>query len=117
MDITRTIPKTELPRWIDSFFNNSRKGSKEYFPFGRHVKNVGPGDFLYLIYKGAVYGRLEIVKVDQGANRRLPVGTKGIPINAKTIVWVRCPGDRPQRTMRRRSHRGHKYDGKLSKQW
>ena len=108
MDISRTIPQTENPDWVDSFFKGVSR--TEVFPFARTVADVHKDDYLYLIYQGRYYGRLRVRAVDQG-RQTIEVGTKGESIVAMTVVHVKCPGERPpnNRDVEANSHRQHRY--------
>src|SRR5262249_36731419 len=95
--------------WMDSFFDGTRTGEED-FPFGRPVRNVEEGDYLYLIYHGRIHGRLLITRIEH-ARRRVRVGTHGQHVEAQTVVWVECPGESAgERNIRRDSHRGHRWD-------
>jgi hypothetical protein len=108
MDITRTIPQTEDPAWVESFFGGPER--EEDWPFSQRIANVEAGDFLYLIYQGRIVGRFEVVRIRQLAQTRpVPVGTDEYPVEAKTIVYVRFPGERALQLIERRGHRNHRY--------
>jgi hypothetical protein len=110
MDITRTIPQTEDPNWVDSFFDGPER--EEDWPFSQRVTNVEPGDFLYLIYRSRIIGRFEVIRVEQlDKTKSVPVGTDEHPVDAKTIVYLRFPGERAPKLIARRSHRNHRYHG------
>jgi hypothetical protein len=109
MDVTRTIPQREDPAWVAEFFDGTRSG-KEDFPFAQRIQRVEPGDFLYLVHRGRIRGRLEIIEVEQ-TQRTVRVGRDRALVRARTILWVQCPGESAgQRDIRRASHRGHRYD-------
>lgn len=109
MGIFRTIPKTESKEWLQrEFFNNSKKGRKDFFPFGRVVRKANKGDFLYLVYKGYVFGRLCIQRIDQKPGI-LHVGSKSHQVRAKTVIWVDCPGELAPGKYRWRSLHGFTY--------
>jgi hypothetical protein len=111
MNITRTIQQTERPEWVDSFFDGSWR-EEAHFPFGRRVRDVEEGDYLFIIYRGRVVGRCEITRVDQHDQPvTMQVGTDRNPVEAKTVVWVRFPGEPAGvRNIQREGHRGHRYD-------
>jgi hypothetical protein len=109
MNITQTIPKTETPEWVGEFFDGTRRGLED-FPFGQRLANVTPGDFLYLIHRGRIRGRLLITKVEQSP-QTVRVGSQGRQVEAMTVVWVNCPGeDAGSRCIHREGHRGVRYD-------
>jgi hypothetical protein len=110
VDITMTIPQGESPEWVESFFNSPRDEGEDYFPFAATVRDVCPGDWLYVIYRGRIHGRLEILRVDYSGSS-LPVGTLGETVNARTVVWVRCPGESAgDRNIPRDGHTQFHYD-------
>jgi hypothetical protein len=111
MDISITLEQDRGPDWVEEFFDGTRTGEgEEYFPVGKRIQNVRQGDFLYLVHQGLIVGRLLITKIDYD-EKTLPVGAEGRPIAAKTVVWVKCPGERAgQRKMSRNSQRGFRYD-------
>lgn len=109
MTITRTMPQDEDLDWVANLFNGTWTGEEE-LPFGRTVRHVEPGDYVYLIYRGRVHGRLRVSDVEH-ADRTIVVGTDGHPVEAKTVVWVHCPGELAgDRNIPRSSHRNHRYD-------
>ena len=108
MDISCTIPQTQTFTWVEEFFDGTRTKDED-FPFGTRIKDVQKGDFLYLIYRGQIRGRLQITSVEN-AQRTVPVGSEGKPVDSKTIIWVRCPGEAVGgRVILRESHRGFRY--------
>lgn len=111
MDISRTFPQDETPDWVANLFNGNWQGETE-FPFGRTVRYVEQGDFLYLIYRGRVHGRMRVTDVEQHPQTRqtIQVGTDGHSVTARTVVWVELPGELAPGNIPRDSHRGHRYD-------
>ena len=103
-------PSRRLERleWIENLFNGTWTGDEE-IPLGRVARQVQQGDYLYLIYQGRVHGRLRINDVEQ-AQRTVVVGTDGHPVQARTILWVQCPGERAPGDYPRTLRRGFKYD-------
>jgi hypothetical protein len=109
MDISRTMPQSEKPEYIDSLFDGTTTDKGDW-PFGRTVQNVEPGDFLYVIYRGRIHGRFRITRVEP-TTRTVEVGTEARPVQAKTVVWVKYPGELAGTwNILRKGHRGHRYD-------
>ena len=108
MDITRTIPQTERPDWIAQLFDGHWVGDVE-FPFGRAVKNIYAGNWLYLIYRRRVHGRLKISRVEHN-ECVVPVGSQSESVYARTVVFVNCPGELAPGVLLTVGHRGHRYD-------
>ena len=111
MNITRTVPQWESPEWVANFFNGVWQDRAE-FPFGRTVKHVDQGDFLFLIYRGQIAGRLRVVAVEQHPEtpENKSVGTDGHSVNAKTVIRVQLPGEPAPADIPRKGHRLHRYD-------
>ncbi|MBV9123143.1 MAG: hypothetical protein JO112_07290 [Planctomycetes bacterium] len=110
MNITCTIGQKETPAWVAEFLDGTRQGAV-HFAFGQRINHVYPGDYLYLIHRGKVQGRLRITEVVEDAELTLPAGNEHEPIEAKTVVWVHCPGEPVgHRDIPRDSHRGFRYD-------
>jgi hypothetical protein len=110
MNITRTIQQSEDPAFVASFFDGTVTMDEEW-PFAQRIRNVEKGDFLFVIYRGEIVGRLAIVDVVRlDRTRAVLVGSNREPVEGKTIVTTRCPGEKPKKPIKRRPHRGHKYD-------
>lgn len=111
MDITRTIQGDEAPDWVEQYFDGKVKGdNSSWFPLPGRPKDIDQGDWLYLIYRGRIHGRFVITGVaDVDAQEQ--VGTAGPVIRARARVYVRCPGERAPRWIRRRGNQGIRYDG------
>ena len=109
MGITRTIPKWEDPEWVAALFAGDRPWLDDW-PFAQTLRDVGEGDFLYVIYRGRIHGRFEIAAVEE-TDQTVTVGPTKRPLRARTVVWVRCPGELAgRRYIPRRGHRGARYD-------
>ena len=112
MDITMTMPKTEPREFVEKLFNEEWDGEDVPFPFGRTVRDLHQGEYLYLIYRGLIRGRLTVTRVEQ-TPQTIRVGSEGHPVRARTVVYVHCRGVRADRVIHRESHRGHRYDNVL----
>jgi hypothetical protein len=109
MNITRTIPSWEDPEWLAALFAEGRPWLDDW-PFAQALRGVEEGDFLYVIYRGRIYGRFEIAAVEH-VDQTATVGPKKRLVRARTVVWVRCPGEPAGgRNIPRRGHRNARYD-------
>src|SRR4051794_2590948 len=76
VNITRTIQRHEDPKWVASFFDRSLEGEKAgWFPLPQVPRKAKAGDWVYVIYRGRIYGRLQITEVRR-VNRADPVGSR-----------------------------------------
>ena len=91
MDITRTIQATEDPSWVAQLFDGSIQ--EAWFPLPCVPKNADRGDWLYVIYRGEVFGRLRINKKERRNQKPDPVGSQGHTIDARCRVHVEVPGE------------------------
>jgi hypothetical protein len=109
VDISITIEQHRSPAWLKAFFDGTRTGL-HYFAVGKRIRMVQAGDYLYLVYKNMVVGRLPITKVEY-EEKTLPVGVERRPIGARTVVWVQCPGEPAgDRKISRRHQQSFRYD-------
>jgi hypothetical protein len=110
MDITRTIQGEEDPNWVEEFFDGTVKGNHSgWFPLPGRPQDVDKGDRLYLIYRGRIHGRFVITDVED-VDAQVKVGSAGPVIQARARVYVRCPGERAPRWIKRRGNQGIRYD-------
>ena len=102
------MPRTETPHYVAGLFDGPHQ--RVDFPFGRTVRYVENGDYLYLVYRGRIHGRLRIVDVEQQVRRTIEVGSDARQVRARTVVWVQCPGELAPGDYPRNLRRGHQYD-------
>lgn len=107
MDITRTIQRTEDPARQERYFN----GAYDFItlPLRGIPKHANVGDWMYLIYRGAIIGRCRILEINP-CNNNVPVGSTQHIVNAKCMVVVECPGERAPHYIPRRGSMGIRYD-------
>lgn len=91
MDITRTIQATEDPSWVKQLFDGSIH--EAWFPLPGVPKDADRGDWIYVIYRREVYGRLRIKKKERRNQKPDPVGSKDHTINARCRLYVDVPGE------------------------
>ncbi|PCJ24635.1 MAG: hypothetical protein COA96_08910 [SAR86 cluster bacterium] len=102
--ITKTIPASRGEEGIDSLYDGSI-AEFEFHMAGKPSK-LKVGDFVYTIFNDQLRGRLRIRELIGGA-----VNPKsGRP---RTLIIVECPGERLEKPIARKGHRGTRYfDGK-----
>jgi hypothetical protein len=111
MDVTRTVPRNEIESHIAKWFQGSKRGHK--FPVKGCPRRLQGGDYLYIIWKGLIYGRLQVLNIEKiplneqpivGSRRKVTAGTHNIIVEA--------PGEcvPVNLKIKRRGHRGIRYD-------
>ncbi len=98
--ITKTIPASRGAAGIDSLFDGSIK-EFEFHMAGTPSK-LKEGDFVYAIFGDELRGRLRIRELVGGA-----VNPKSG--RARTLILVECPGEKIQKPIPRKGHRGTRY--------
>lgn len=98
--ITKTIPASRGAAGINSLYD----GSLQEFEFhmAGNPSKLSVGDYVYTIYKDELHGRLEITHLIPGATNP----KSGKP---RTLIMVRCPGERIGTPTFRKGHRGTRY--------
>jgi|SRR5580698_2653590 hypothetical protein len=115
MDISRTVPQAETVDWVNSFFDGTWPINDPdwplYFPSAGPIANLNVGDYLYIIYRGLVRGRLRIREIEHVENgTTLEVGSNADEVPARVIICVDYPGESVgERIVPCSGHRGHKY--------
>ncbi|PCI75556.1 MAG: hypothetical protein COB20_12595 [SAR86 cluster bacterium] len=98
--ITKTIPASRGNEGIESLFDGSL--SEFEFHMAGKPSKLKVGDFVYTIFNDELRGRLEIRELVGGA-----VNPKsGKP---RTLIIVDCPGEKIQKPVVRKGHRGTRY--------
>ena len=98
--ITKTIPASRGEEGIESLYDGSI-GEFEFHMAG-NPSRLSVGDFVYTIFKDELRGRLEITELVAGAKNP----KSGKP---RTLIMVRCPGEKLTRPVPRKGHRGTRY--------
>ncbi len=98
--ITKTVPASRGQQGIDSLYD----GSLQEFEFHMAGKptRLNVGDYVYTIFKDELVGRCEIIDLIGGAVN--PSSGK-----ARTLIMVKCPGERLDEPIARKGHRGTRY--------
>jgi len=98
--ITKTIPQKEGIEQIDALYNGSI--SEYEFHMAGKPSKLSVGDYVYTIFKDELHGRLRIKELVEGA-----VNPKsGRP---RTLIRVDAPGERLERPIPKKGHRGTRY--------
>ena len=109
MSITRTIPRDEVESHIRPWFAGDDR--EQRFPVKGRPSRVFPGDYLYIIWKGSIYGRFRVKSVeDIGSNNPPIVGSKGKLTGGTHNIVVEAPGELAPREIKRRGHLAIRYD-------
>ncbi|MCA9952445.1 MAG: hypothetical protein KDE48_22500 [Anaerolineales bacterium] len=98
--ITKTIPAKDGPAAVNSLYD----GSIDSFEFHMAGKpsRLNVGDYVYTITNDELVGRLEITELIGGAINP----SSGKP---RTLIMVKCPGERLANPVARKGHRGTRY--------
>ena len=99
--ITKTIPASRGDEGIDSLYDG-RLSEFEFHMAGNPSK-LAVGDFVYTIFKDELRGRLQITELVRGAATNPKSG------RPRTLIKVRCPGERMSKPIYRKGHRGTRY--------
>lgn len=98
--ITKTIPASRGQEGIDSLYDGSRQ-EFEFHMAGTPSK-LEVGEYVYTIFKDELVGRCEITELIGGATNP----KSGRP---RTLIMVKCPGERLDEPIARKGHRGTRY--------
>lgn len=98
--ITKTIPATRGDAGIDSLYDGSLK--KFEFHMAGTPSKLKVGDYVYTIFNDQLRGRLRITELITG--RKNPDSGK-----PRTLVMVKCPGEKLAKPIPRPGHRGTRY--------
>ena len=98
--ITKTIPASRGDEGLESLFDGSL--SEFEFHMAGNPSRLSIGDFVYTIFKDELRGRLEITEFISGATNP----KSGRP---RTLIMVRCPGERIGKPVHRKGHQGTRY--------
>jgi hypothetical protein len=97
--ITKTIPQSQGEETVNALYE--RQGEYEFHMAGTPSR-LDVGDYVYTIFNNQLVGRLKIVRMTSGA-----VNPKsGRP---RTLIYVKTPGERLDKPLPRKGHRGTRY--------
>jgi hypothetical protein len=97
--ITKTIPHSEGFQVVEALYSVS--GEYEFHMAGK-PSQLKAGDYVYTIFNDRLIGRLEIIRLMEGAVNP----NSGKP---RTLIYVRTPGERLAVPIARKGHRGTRY--------
>ena len=98
--ITKTIPIGRGDEGLESLYDGSL--SEFEFHMAGNPSKLSVGAVAYTIFKDELRGRLEITELIPGAKNP----KSGRP---RTLIMVRCPGERITNPVPRRGHQGTRY--------
>ena len=98
--ITKTIPAKDGIETINALYDGS-VAEYEFHMAGKPSK-LTVGDYVYTIFNDMLYGRLKIERFVEGATN--PKSGK-----ARTLIYVKAPGERLVEPIPRKGHRGTRY--------
>ncbi|NKB99557.1 MAG: hypothetical protein GKR90_13825 [Pseudomonadales bacterium] len=98
--ITKTIPASRGDEGIDSLFDGSI--TEFEFHMAGNPSKLSVGDYVYTIFKDELRGRLVITHLIPGATNP----NSGKP---RTLIMVRCPGEKVVQPIPHKGHRGTRY--------
>ena len=98
--ITKTIPATRGDEGINKLFDGSVKEFE--FHMAGNPSKLEVGDFVYTIFNDELRGRLKITELIPGATNP----KSGRP---RTLIIVKCPGQKIKTVVTRKGHRGTRY--------
>lgn len=98
--ITKTVPASRGQQGVESLYDGSL--SEFEFHMAGKPTRLNVGDYVYTIFQDRLYGRVEIKELIGGAVN--PDSGK-----ARTLVMVKCPGERLENPIPRQGHRGTRY--------
>lgn len=98
--ITKTIPTKEGIERLNALYDGSL--SEYEFHMAGKPSKLNVGDYVYTILDDMLYGRLKIERFVEGATN--PKSGK-----ARTLIYVKAPGERLETPIPRKGHRGTRY--------
>ena len=98
--ITKTIPASRGDESIDKLFDESINDFE--FHMAGKPSRLKEGDFVYTIFNDKLRGRLKITHIISGATNP----NSGRP---RTLIIVKCPGEKIKKIIPRKGHRGTRY--------
>jgi hypothetical protein len=109
MNVTRTIPRDEKESHIKVWFQGEKR--EQRFPVKGKPQRLFSGDYLFIIWKGSIYGRFRVLDIE-----RIPDGKSSIVGSRKSVtkgthnIIVEAPGEFTNIITKRRGHMGIRYD-------
>ena len=98
--ISKTIPASRGQAGLDKLYDGSI--SEFEFHMAGKPSRLKRGDYVYTIFQDQLHGRLRITELIEGATN--PDSGK-----ARTLIMVACPGERLNKPVAMKGHRGTRY--------
>lgn len=98
--ITKTIPAKEGIKAVDALYDGTL--SEFEFHMAGSPSKLKVGDYVYTIHKDELHGRCQITEFIGGATNP----KSGKP---RTLIMVKCPGERLSSPIPRKGHMGTRY--------
>ncbi len=109
MNVTRTVPKEEVESHIKRWFEGNKREHR--FPVKGKPQKLFKGEYLFIIWKGLIYGRLEVLDIEKIPLNKVPiVGSKNVKTAGTHNIIVEAPGELAHSVIKRRGHMGIRYD-------
>jgi hypothetical protein len=98
--ITKTIPASAGLDVLNSLYDGSR--SEYEFHMAGTPSKLEPSNYVYTIFGDQLYGRMKISRIVSGAAHP----KSGRP---RSLIYVEAPGERLDKTIPQKGHRGTRY--------
>lgn len=109
MNITRTIQRVEIESHIKGWFQGNAR--EQRFPVKGRPKRLFGGDYLYIIWRGAIYGRFKVLYIEEiMAGKEPMVGSREFSTMGTHNIVVEAPGEIVRSLIIRDGHMGIRYD-------
>lgn len=98
--ISKTIPASKGREEVDALYDGSL--SEFEFHMAGQPSKLEVGDYVYTIFGDELIGRCQIERIEGGAVNP----SSGKP---RTLIYVRCPGEKLATPLPMKGHRGTRY--------
>lgn len=101
---TRTIPSEKGENHVQEILSRAN----HFIPLAYKPTRASPGDFIYLVFRGAIVGRARISRIDPVGSKALR-GTERYPRWAKWIIRYAGKWQDPPRDIQVQGHQSVRY--------
>jgi len=109
VNATRTIQKEEVESHIRDWFQGSK--GEQRFPVKGKPQGLFGGDYLFIIWRGSIYGRFKVKDIEEIAPGHRPVvGSRQFETKGTHNIVVEAPGEIALSVIQRKGHVGIRYD-------
>ena len=109
MNITRTIQRVEVESHIKEWFQGNTR--EQRFPVKGKPRWLVRGDYLYIIWRGAIYGRFKVLYIEEIMPGKEPmVGSREFSTMGTHNIVVEAPGEIAHSLIVKNGHMGIRYD-------